>query len=434
MNEMIRSFRASPVFVIALLIALGSAALMGLLVVLMNVAPELLPPPFNQMEHGTDPAHRVHDATFGLLFGVAVVGMLAQLRRPTKNVAGLLMALTPWVGLLLAGVLSDAFASVVLRNPARSVAPLVLIAALLHPSGRDFFRSFSVRRVEPVMLALVVMAAVPLLAYAATSLRLQATVTDSHSAMGHYGFMAGFGFTIVGAGLLASLRPDGWKLAAFVAGILPVLLGIVSMLVPGASSGLSSAWAFAAIAWGIGFVVAANHAENPALAAPLEAGTVVSPAGEWRTKIRPWQIALGGIALAVALLSIVPFILGVGGHGPGRGPGGHGGGPAPIDGLPELAIAAGALTFEPDHAQLRSDEPVNVVLASNDMTHDLVFDEVGFSLAAGPSETAAGALVFHEPGTYVGYCSVPGHREAGMEIEVVVTGGGHDPAYWRQRH
>jgi hypothetical protein len=199
----------------------------------------------------------------------------------------------------------------------------MLIAALLHPSGRNFFRSFSMRRVAPALLALVVVAAVPLFAYAATSLRLQGTVTDSHSAMGHYGFIAALGFTIAGVALLASLRPDGWKLAAFVAGGLPVLLGIVSMMVPGSSSSLSSAWAFAAIAWGIGFVVAAILTESPALTASLEADTAVGPGGGGRTTIRPWQIALAGIALAVALFSIVPFILGFGGHGPGRGPGGH---------------------------------------------------------------------------------------------------------------
>jgi hypothetical protein len=69
------------------------------------------------------------------------------------------------------------------------------------------------------MLALVIVAAVPLLAFAATSIGLQRTVGDDHAAMGHYGYMAAFSFTVIGVGLLASLRPVGWWLAAWVAGL-----------------------------------------------------------------------------------------------------------------------------------------------------------------------------------------------------------------------
>jgi len=66
-------------------------------------------------------------------------------------------------------------------------------------------------------------------------------------------------------GLLASLRPDGWRLTAWVAGLLPALLGSVSLIYPVTSS-LSLPWALAAVAWGAGFVVMAErsrHAEGP---------------------------------------------------------------------------------------------------------------------------------------------------------------------------
>jgi hypothetical protein len=178
------------------------------------------------------------------------------------------MALIPWVGLLLAAVLSDAFVRVVLGNPSRVVALAALTAAFLHPTGRDFPRSFAVARVNWLMLALVIIAAVPLLVFASTNIGLQRTVADEHAAMGHYGFMAAFAFTIIGVGLLASLRPDGWRLTAWVAGLLPALLGVASLLYPDVSSSLDRAWALAAIAWGAGFVAAAEltrNAEGPTL-------------------------------------------------------------------------------------------------------------------------------------------------------------------------
>lgn len=63
-------------------------------------------PGFMGMARGTEVSHRVHDLTYGFLFATAVVGLLAQIRRPSKNVAGMAMALLPWVGLLLAALLS----------------------------------------------------------------------------------------------------------------------------------------------------------------------------------------------------------------------------------------------------------------------------------------------------------------------------------------
>jgi len=263
LRESMHSLRSSPVFALFVLITLAYAGLIGLMVGLMALRLGfLLPGPFAQMVHFTEPHHRIHDLTFGFLFSPAIVGMLAQLRRPAKNSAGMLMTLIPWVGLLLAAVLSDAFVAVILSNPSRLAAVLTVFTALLHPTGRDFFRSFSVARVNWMLLALVIIAAVPLLVLASTNIGLQGAVTDDHAAAGHYGFMAAFSFTVIGVGVLASLRPDGWRLTAWVAGSLPTLLGVSSLLYPDATSSLGLAWAIAAIAWGTGFVAAAELAKD----------------------------------------------------------------------------------------------------------------------------------------------------------------------------
>jgi len=251
-RDVLNSLRTSPIFVFYVLATLVIAGIVGLIT--FNVIDM-------GMTHFGVPEHRVHDLTFGFVFTTGVVGILVQLRRPAKNVAGMLMALIPWVALLLAAVLSADVVGVLLTNPSSLIAPVAVVAALLHPTGRRFFRSFSTSRVDRVMLTLVIIAAVPLLVFAATNIALQATVADEHAGMGHYGFMAAFSFTVIGVGMLASVRPDGWRLTAWAAGLLTALLGCASLLYP-VSSSLSQPWALAAIAWGVGFVAAAERSRG----------------------------------------------------------------------------------------------------------------------------------------------------------------------------
>jgi hypothetical protein len=252
-----QSLRASPVFSLVVLVTLGLFGFIGVVLVQPDLIGGILG---HEMAghisgHFRSLNHRVHDLTFSFLIATAVVGMLAQLRRPPDNVAALLMALIPWVALGLAFARAPHW---IPFAPAPILAALTLLAIVLHPTGRNFFGSFSVSRVNRVMLALVIFAAVPLLAFASTNIGLQRTVADDHAALGHYGFMAAFSFTVIGVGLLASLRPDGWRLTAWVAGLLPVLLGLASVVFPDVDPSLGLVWALAAVAWGVGFVAAAE--------------------------------------------------------------------------------------------------------------------------------------------------------------------------------
>lgn len=81
---------------------------------------------------------------------------------------------------------------------------------------------------------------------------------QEHVALGHYRSMAALSFIIILVGLLASLRPSGWRLAAWVAGVLPILLGLASVVLPAAESSLGIAWGLAAITWGLAFIVVAE--------------------------------------------------------------------------------------------------------------------------------------------------------------------------------
>ena len=237
------------VFFLVVLLTLGLAGLFGGMVVLMNVQPG-----FMGMAHFTEPHHRVHDLTFAILNGTAVIGMLAQLRAPARNIASQLMALVPFATLLLVVALTNTW---VLSPPWLLVGASVVLATMFHPAG-DPLRSFSASRVDRLMVALVAIAAVPLLAFAATSIGLQRAGPSDHALLGHYGYMAALSFTIIGVGLLASARPDGWRLTAWVAGGLPVTLGLASIVYGGMDSALGLPWAIAAIAWGVVFVTAAK--------------------------------------------------------------------------------------------------------------------------------------------------------------------------------
>jgi hypothetical protein len=305
--------KRSPMFTLAVLVALGLVGLNGVMILLMQVQPGFL-----GMAHFREPHHRTHDLTFGFLFVPAVVGMLAQLRAPVRNIAGQLMALIPWVGLGL-----TLMVTVVLTNNTNVVnlawigpAAITLVAALLHPAGRDFFRSFSVSRINWVMLALVIIAAVPLLAFASTNIGLQEALTNDHAVLGHYGFMAAFCFTVIGVGLLASLRPDGWRLSAWVAGLLPALLGLASLMFPDLDSSLSLIWAVAAIAWGAAFIAAAQLTQDPArqalrgsLAYP---GTGVEPGRGSITNTPRWVYVSGIIVIVLVLLFAIRHLTGGG--------------------------------------------------------------------------------------------------------------------------
>jgi hypothetical protein len=331
-----RSFRASPGFSLAVLVTLGLAGLIGLMTFLMSVLGGFL-----GMAHFTEPQHRIHDLTYGFLFTTALVGLLAQILRPSKNVAGMLMALIPWVGLLLAAALSTEPG--VIRSAERMlVGAGTVIAAVLHPARRDLLLSLRVSRVSPVILGLIIIAAVPLLGLASTNLGLQGTATNEHVGMGHYGFMAAFSFTVIGVGLVASLRPPGWRVAAWVAGILPALLGIASVLFPDVDSSLGQAWALAAIAWGVVFIAASTLVKNAV--EPTRTSALAKAAGEQRAReeeemrmAEPPSDAKVGMPrwlkvslIIVAVLAVLVVVLmrtGVlgGQHGLGQfGPGQHG--------------------------------------------------------------------------------------------------------------
>ncbi len=208
--------------------------------------------------------HRIHDVSFGLLYGTGAVGLLTQLRSPRANVTGMFTAMVPWAALGLVYPLTKywvPFGTTFQLSVTAIFGGLTLSAVLLHPAGRDLRRSFQLSQMNPVMVGLLVVAALPLFVFTTTNISLQREIAtgDIHWQLGHFGFMAALSLTIIAVGAVACLQPLGWRISAWVAGLLPAMLGALSLVYRDQSSSLGAGWSLAAIVWGGAFVASAER-------------------------------------------------------------------------------------------------------------------------------------------------------------------------------
>jgi uncharacterized cupredoxin-like copper-binding protein len=450
-DDPMASLRTSPLFTLVVLLAFALFGCFGFVLFGPPQVVALLGPATaaHVTMHFRNPAHRVHDLTFAFLLGTAGLGLLAQLRNPDRNAAAQVMAVVPFVALTLVAAVTNAS---VLQLPWIAVGAVTLLATSLHPTGRGLLGSFGASRASPPMLALVALSALPLVAYTVASAGLQRTVADEHALLGHYGFTAAFAVTILAVGLLASLRPDGWWLPAWVAGALPALLGVVSLLARDAESGLSLPWAVAAIAWGVAFVAVAEltqDASNPSLfrsGGAAASRVELTPIGGGAARPR-WATLPAMAAVGLVGIFAVGHLTGTFGPGAHSGPAEHGatGAPSAGAGGPVRTIRVTALdsmTFEPARVDVAAGETVTfVVTNAGRAVHEftlgdpatqrqhaeamigmagMVHDEPG-SLRLQPGETKQLTWRFGAAGTLEYDCHEAGHYEGGMRGVIAVS-------------
>lgn len=86
----------------------------------------------------------------------------------------------------------------------------------------------------------------------------------------------------------------------------------------------------------------------------------------------------------------------------------------------EIEVTAGDLAFDPTELTVTAGEELTIVLTTEDGQHDFTIDELDAHVVVGAGDTARGGFRAEDPGRYLFYCSVPGHRVGGMEGELVV--------------
>lgn len=101
--------------------------------------------------------------------------------------------------------------------------------------------------------------------------------------------------------------------------------------------------------------------------------------------------------------------------------------PTPATGLKEVTVAARYPAFTPSTISAAPGEAFQLKLSSADLPHTFTIAELGLNISVGAGQTVTREVTVDKAGTYTFYCSVPGHRPAGMEGTLVVGAGGAAP-------
>lgn len=100
---------------------------------------------------------------------------------------------------------------------------------------------------------------------------------------------------------------------------------------------------------------------------------------------------------------------------------GHGESSHVAPGARVIEVRGTSFRFDPDAITARVGEELAIELTADDAEHDFVIDELDAHVSASDGRTAVGGFdTGDEARTYVYYCSVAGHRDAGMEGRLVV--------------
>jgi len=98
----------------------------------------------------------------------------------------------------------------------------------------------------------------------------------------------------------------------------------------------------------------------------------------------------------------------------------HASSSATVAGARTVDVSAKSFEYAPKEITVKAGEPVTISLKAEDILHDFTIDDPKVHVAASPGAPVKGGLKVDKPGRYTFYCSVAGHRAAGMEGTLVV--------------
>ncbi len=88
----------------------------------------------------------------------------------------------------------------------------------------------------------------------------------------------------------------------------------------------------------------------------------------------------------------------------------------------KIAVVGKEFSYDPAAVTLKAGQPFTIVLKNTgSIEHDITVDDAKFKLTVPGNNTGEKALKVEKPGTYQFYCSLPGHKSAGMKGELTVT-------------
>ncbi len=89
--------------------------------------------------------------------------------------------------------------------------------------------------------------------------------------------------------------------------------------------------------------------------------------------------------------------------------------PTPTPEAAALVIEASEFKYEPTDLAISSAGSSTISLVNKGFVeHDFTIDELEFQIAVVVGETSEGTLTDVAPGSYEFYCTIPGHKAAGM--------------------
>ncbi len=95
-----------------------------------------------------------------------------------------------------------------------------------------------------------------------------------------------------------------------------------------------------------------------------------------------------------------------------------------VKGAREIRLRGTSFDFDQKTINVSANEEVTIAFTATDAEHDVTVEGVkgvGHIVHAQKGKTARGGLKIPTPGTYTFYCSVSGHRKAGMTGQLIVT-------------